>query len=58
VLAKQPDARNTRFALATCLEKLGRKPEAAGHYDEFAKRFPKDERAGKAREQATKLRKG
>jgi tetratricopeptide (TPR) repeat protein len=57
VLAKQPDARNTRFAIATCLEKLGRKPEAAAHYDEFAKRFPKDERAGKAQAQAAKLRK-
>lgn len=58
VLLRQPEARNTRYALATCLEKLGRKPEAAGHYDEFARRFPKDDRAGKARDQAAKLRKG
>lgn len=57
VLVRQPDARNTRFALAVCLEKLGRKPEAATHYDEFAKRFPKDDRAGKAREHAARLRK-
>ncbi|HEX6853605.1 MAG TPA: tetratricopeptide repeat protein [Candidatus Polarisedimenticolaceae bacterium] len=58
VLEKQPDARNTRYSMAACLEKLGRKGEAATHYDEFARRFPKDDRAGKARDQAAKLRKG
>lgn len=58
VLAKQPEARNTRFAMAACLEKLGRKGDAATHYEEFAKRFPKDDRAGKAKDQAARLRKG
>ena len=55
VLAKNPEARNTRFGIAECYEKLGNRVEAKKHYEEFARRFPKDERASKARDSAKRL---
>lgn len=55
VLAKNPDARNTRFGIAECQDKLGDRAEARKHYEEFARQFPKDERASKARDSAKRL---
>jgi tetratricopeptide (TPR) repeat protein len=56
VLAANPNAANSRWGMAECLEALGDRKAAATHYDEFATRFPKDDRAAKARERAEKLR--
>jgi tetratricopeptide (TPR) repeat protein len=55
VLAEKPDGPNSRFALAQCYETLGRKADAKREYDEFARRFPADARAAKAREAAKRL---
>jgi tetratricopeptide (TPR) repeat protein len=55
VLAKNPDARNTRFGIAECQEKLGNRAEARKHYEQFARQFPKDERASRARDSAKRL---
>ena len=56
VLAANPGAVNSRWGMAECLEAVGDRKGAAAQYDEFAKRFPKDDRASKARERAKKLR--
>jgi tetratricopeptide (TPR) repeat protein len=55
VLAANPAAVNSRWGMAECLEALGDRKAAAAQYEEFAKRFPKDDRASKARERAKKL---
>jgi TolA-binding protein len=55
VLAQNPTARNTRYGIAECHEKLGHRAEARTHYEEFARQFPKDERAAKAREAIKRL---
>lgn len=57
VLAFNPDATNSRWHLAGLLADAKAYVEAAEHYEEFAKRFPKDERTEKARENAKKMRK-
>lgn len=56
VIEKNPDAVNSRFALAECLEKTDA-VAAASAYEEFAAKFPKDPRAGDATSKAKKLRK-
>lgn len=56
VLVKTPAARNTRFGIAECQEKLGNHAEARKHYEEFARQFPKDDRASKARDAANRLK--
>jgi tetratricopeptide (TPR) repeat protein len=55
VLARTADARNTRYELAACYEKLGNRAEAKKNYDEFAKRFPADDRAQKAKDASKRL---
>lgn len=55
VLEVEPDARNTRWLIAESCEELGRDAEAAGHYAEFAERFPKDDKAKKAKKKVRKL---
>jgi tetratricopeptide (TPR) repeat protein len=56
VLERNEGARSSRFMLAESLEKLGKKAEAAQQYEEFAKRFPGDNRAEKATSTAKRLR--
>jgi tetratricopeptide (TPR) repeat protein len=55
VLATSPDARNSRWYAAELLRKEKRRGEAAAHYEEFASRFPDDERAKDATKWARKL---
>lgn len=55
VLERNEGARSSRFMLAESLEKLGKKAEAVKHYEEFAKRFPGDNRAEKASSAAKRL---
>ena len=55
VLARTPEARNSRFLLAECYEKLGNRAEARKNYDEFARRFPADDRAAKAKDASKRL---
>lgn len=57
VIGRKPEAQNSRYYLAESLEKLGEFGEAAGHYEEFVSRFPKDDRAKKAADTAKRLRK-
>ncbi len=57
VLAINPDAQNSRFFLAECLEQTGDKAGAAAEYEEFARRFPDADRAKKATAAAKRLRK-
>lgn len=57
VVEAQPGAINSRFALAECCEQLGELDAAVSHYEEFATRFPKDDRASKAQSAAKKLKK-
>ena len=57
VLAKNPQARNSRYMLAESLEALGRKAEAADTFADFAARFPTDRRAKDATAAAARLRK-
>lgn len=57
VLARKPEAQNSRFGIASCYEKLGDAAMAVTHYEEFAKRFPKDPRAPDATAAAKRLRK-
>lgn len=56
VIEKNPDAVNSRFSLAECLEKTDA-VAAAKAYEEFAAKFPKDPRAEDAASRAKKLRK-
>jgi Tfp pilus assembly protein PilF len=57
VIAKNPQAMNSRFALAECLEQAGDKAGAAAMFEEFAAKFPNDKRAEDAAKRAKKLRK-
>lgn len=57
VLAINPDARNTRFRIAECYEALSKLDLAITHYDQFAARFPTDDKASDAKSAAKKLRK-
>jgi tetratricopeptide (TPR) repeat protein len=57
VLTMNPDARNTRYFLAECLAKQGQAPEAIAQYEEFVKRFPKDDNASKAKKAIKDLQK-
>lgn len=57
VLTQNPEAMNTRFGLAQCFEAQEKWADAAREYDEFARRFPKDDRAEGAQKSATKMRK-
>jgi tetratricopeptide (TPR) repeat protein len=57
VIAKNPQAMNSRFALAECLEQTGDKAGAAAMFEEFAAKFPNDKRAEDAAKRAKKLRK-
>ena len=52
IIAKKPDARNSRFGLGEVLRKQRKYAEAAKTFREFAKLFPTDERAKKAIEEA------
>jgi len=56
VIQKNPDAVNSRYSLAQCLEKTDA-VAAATAYEEFAAKFPNDPRAGDAASRAKKLRK-
>lgn len=56
-LTMNPDARNTRFLFAECLAKQGQRSEAIAQYEEFLKRFPKDDNANKARKAIRELQK-
>jgi tetratricopeptide (TPR) repeat protein len=49
VLAKVPEARGSRLGAAVCHEQLGQKDAAKRDYEEFLKRYPKDERAVEAK---------
>ena len=57
VLTKRPEAQNSRYGAASCYEKLGDGGKAANNYEEFARRFPKDDRASEATAAAKRLRK-
>ncbi len=57
VLEVQPEAKNTRFLIAECCEKLGQEAEAAGHYDEYVKRFKDGDRVKDAKKRSKKLKK-
>lgn len=57
VLGFNPDATNSRWHLAGLLADSKAYVEAAEHYEEFARRFPNDERADDAASKARKLRK-
>lgn len=56
-LAVNADAQNTRYSLAECYEEKDNYALAAKHYQEFANRFKKDDRAKGAKKKAKKLRK-
>jgi tetratricopeptide (TPR) repeat protein len=49
VLAKRAEARGSRWGAAVCSEKLGKKDAALLHYEEYARRFPDDDRAKEAK---------
>lgn len=57
VLDRNPAAMNSRFLLAECYESLGDARAACEHYEEFARRFPQDNRASAATKAAKRLRK-
>jgi len=57
VLAERPEARQSRWYAAECAEKLGERAKAAENYRQFAERFPKDDKAGKAAKKARDLSK-
>lgn len=57
VLERNAGAMNTRFMLAECCESLGDARGACEHYEEFARRFPRDTRAAAATKAAKRLRK-
>lgn len=57
VIAKNPQAVNSRFALAECLEQTDDKAGAAAMFEEFAAKFPKEPRTEDATKRAKKLRK-
>jgi tetratricopeptide (TPR) repeat protein len=49
VLARYAEARGSRWGAAVCCEKLGQKDAARKNYEEYAKRFPDDDRAKEAK---------
>lgn len=49
VLAKRAEARGSRWGAAVCREQLGQKDAARRDYEEYARRFPDDERAKEAK---------
>ncbi len=49
ILAKYDAARGSRWGAAVCREQLGQKDAARKDYEEFARRFPDDERAKEAK---------
>jgi tetratricopeptide (TPR) repeat protein len=55
VLAKNPGAQNSRWGAAVCHEAVGDKVAARSDYEEFLKRFPKDDRAKEAKEALKRL---
>jgi len=55
VLAKNPAAQNSRWGSAVCYESVGDKIAARRDYEEFLKRFPKDDRAKEAKEALKRL---
>jgi tetratricopeptide (TPR) repeat protein len=55
VLAKNPAAQNSRWGSAVCYESVGDKVAARRDYEEFLKRFPKDDRAKEAKEALKRL---
>lgn len=57
VLELNPGAQRTRLALAECLEQTRSYAAAAEQYQEYATRFPKDEKAADAARKAERLRK-
>jgi tetratricopeptide (TPR) repeat protein len=57
VLKTNPEAANSRWYLAELLAQAKQYAEAAEQYEEFAKRFPKDERAEDASSKGKAMRK-
>ena len=55
VLAKAEAARGSRWGAAVCHDQLGQKAAARKDYEEFARRFPKDERAKEAQAAVKRL---
>ena len=49
VIAKFAGARGSRWGAAVCREQLGRNAEARRDYEEYARRFPEDDRAKEAK---------
>ena len=49
VLAKYAEARGSRWGAAVCREQLGQKEASRHDYEEFARRFPDDDRAKEAK---------
>lgn len=57
VLSRNPDAQNTRFLMAECLEATGNKQAALDHYRQFVQRFPSSPRVAAANKAIKKLEK-
>jgi len=55
VIAKFAGARGSRWGAAVCREQLGQKVEARRDYEEFARRFPEDDRAKEAKSAIKRL---
>ncbi len=49
VLATRPEARGSRWGAAVCHDQLGQKDAARKNYEEYARRFPNDDRAKEAK---------
>jgi len=49
VLATRPEAKGSRWGAAVCHEQLGQKDAASKNYEEYASRFPNDDRAKEAK---------
>jgi len=58
VLAKNPDAQNTRILIALCYESLRDPAAALTHYREYAARFPKGQRISEAQSAIKRLQRG
>ena len=55
VLAKRAEARGSRWGAAVCREQLGQKDAARRDYEEYARRFPSDDRAKEAKAAVKRL---
>jgi len=55
VLAARPEARGSRWGAAVCHDQLGQKDAARRDYEEFARRFPNDDRAKEAKVASKRL---